>query len=146
KSAGFSNNNSQFRLGIKKYFRQATSIGNHSVKLKLFKDDNYNGIWDAKEKAISDEIIRMNNSVALTNKDGEVNYQNVMPGSYRLSVNGKDGLQLKDVDSILVNRNRTIALPMIQNIRISGELKEIRQQYDKKEADIVGINIYAKNE
>ncbi|HUH18722.1 hypothetical protein [Albibacterium sp.] len=146
KSETFSSNNSQYRFGIKKYFRQATSVGNHNVKLKLFQDDNYNGIMDAKEKAISGKIIRLNNSVALTNKDGEVNYQNVMPGTYRLSINNQEGLQLKGVDSVLVNRNRTLLLPMIQNIRISGELKEIRQQYDTKEADITGINVYAKNE
>jgi hypothetical protein len=146
KSESFSSNNSQFRFGIKKYFRQATSVGNHNVKLKLFQDDNYNGIMDVKEKAISGKIIRLNNSVALTNKDGEVNYRNVMPGTYRLSVNGQEGLQLRGIDSVLVNRNRTILLPMIQNIHISGELKEIRQQYDTKETDIVGINIYAKNE
>lgn len=146
KSESFSSNNTQFRVGIKKYFKQATAVGNHKVKLQLFQDKNYNGIWDAQEEAISGKIIRLNSSVALTDKNGEVSYQNVMPGTYRIRIDEKEGLQLMGSDSVYVDRNKTLFLPMIKNNRISGELKEIRQQYDNKAADIVGINIYAKNE
>lgn len=146
KSENFSSNNMQFKVGIKKYFKQATTVGNHNVKLKLFQDKNYNGIWDAQEDAISGKVIRLNSSVALTDKNGEVSYQNVMPGTYRINIDEKEGLQLTSSNSIQVDRNRTILLPMIKNNRISGELKEIRQQYDEKPSDIVGINIYARNE
>lgn len=146
KSENFSGNNTQFKAGIKKYLRSSSSLGSHKVKLKLFNDKNYNGILDDQETAIPNKIIRLNNTVALTNKDGEVNYQNVTSGTYQIQIDRKEGLQLMGSDSIQVKRNKTVLLPMIQNNHISGELKEIRQQYDDKVSDIVGINIYAKDE
>ncbi|TCK85128.1 porin family protein [Albibacterium bauzanense] len=145
KSENFSSNNMQFRAGIKKYFKQATALGNHKVKLKLFQDKNYNGIMDNQEQAIPGKIIRLNSTAALTDKNGEVSYQNVMSGTYRIRIDEKEGLQLGS-DSLQVKRNKTVLLPMIQNNHISGELKEIRQQYDEKISDIVGVNIYARNE
>src|SRR5690606_33839421 len=123
-----------------------TSVGSHKVKLKLFEDKNYNGIMDDQEMAIPGKIIRLNNTAALTNEDGEVSYQNVMTGTYRIQIDKKEGLQLMGSDSLQVKRNKTLLLPMIQNNHISGELKELRQQYDDIVSDIVGINIYARNE
>lgn len=146
KSENFSGNNTQFKVGIKKYFKPSTSVGSHKVKLKLFQDKNYNGIMDDYEQAIPGKLIRLNSTAALTDKNGEVSYQNVMSGTYRIRIDEKEGLQLMGSDSLQVKRNKTVLLPMIQNNHISGELKEIRQQYDDKVSDIIGINIYARNE
>lgn len=136
----------QFRVGIKKYFTVATALGNHKVTFQLFEDKNYNGLLETGESALANEIVKLDNFVALTDKNGKVVFQNVPEGTYTLKINENAGARLMMDPVIIVNNNINRKVGLVKNIRVSGKLTEIRQAYDVLETDVTGIVVYAKSE
>jgi len=136
----------QFRVGIKKYFTTATALGNHKVTLQLFEDKNSNGLLDAGEPVLANEIVKLDNFVALTDKNGKVVFQNVPEGMYTLKVNESAGARLMMDPVIMVSNNINRKVGLVKNIRVSGKLTEVKQAYDDLETDVTGIVVYAKGE
>lgn len=147
-TAGFENSGSyyQFRVGIKKYFTAATALGNHKVTFQLFQDKNFNGLLEAGELVLANEIVKLDNFVAMTDKNGKVVFQNVPEGIYNLKVNESSGARLMMDPVIMVNNNINRKVGMVKNIRVSGKLTEIKQAYDVLDTDVTGIVVYAKSE
>jgi len=141
-----SGNYYQFRVGIKKYFAAATALGNHKVTFQLFEDKNFNGLLDAGELVLANEIVKLDNYVAMTDKNGKVVFQNVPEGIYKLKVNESAGSRLMMDPVIMVNNNINRKVGLVKNIRVSGKLTEIKQDYDVVETDVTGIVVYAKSE
>lgn len=102
---GSSGNYYQFRIGIKKYFAAATAAGNHKVTFQLFEDKNFNGLLEAGESVLAGEIVKLNNYVAITDKNGKVIFQNVPEGIYTLKVNENAGARLMMDPVIMVDSN-----------------------------------------
>lgn len=136
----------QFRVGIKKSFAAATALGNHKVTFQLFEDKNFNGLLETGESALANEIVKLDNFVALTDKNGKVIFQNVPDGIYTLKVNESAGARLMMDPVIMVNKNINRKVGLVKNIRVSGKLVEIKQAYDVLETDVTGIVVYAKGE
>ncbi|WP_415327817.1 hypothetical protein [Chryseobacterium sp. MMS23-Vi53] len=136
----------QFRVGIKKYFTAATTLGNHKVTFQFFEDKNFNGLLEPGESVLANEIVKLDNFVALTDKNGKVVFQNVPEGNYTLKVNENSGAQLMMDPVIMVNKNINRKVGLVKNIRVSGKLTEIKQAYDTVETDVTGIMVYAKGE
>jgi len=136
----------QFRVGIKKYFTAATALGNHKVTFQLFEDKNFNGLLETGESVLANEIVKLDNFVALTDKNGKVVFQNVPEGIYTLKVNESAGARLMIDPVIMVNNNINRKVGLVKNIRVSGKLTEIKQAYDDLETDVTGIVVYAKSE
>ncbi|KAA0128468.1 hypothetical protein FY557_08905 [Chryseobacterium sp. SN22] len=136
----------QFRVGIKKYFTTATTLGNHKVTFQLFEDKNFNGLLEAGEPVLANEIVKLDNYVAMTDKNGKVVFQNVPEGIYTLKVNESAGARLMMDPAIMVNNNINRKVGLVKNIRVSGKLSEIKQAYDDVETDVTGIVVYAKSE
>jgi len=141
-----SGNYYQFRVGIKKYFAAATALGNHKVTFQLFEDKNFNGLLDTGELVLANEIVKLDNYVAMTDKNGKVVFQNVPEGIYKLKVNESAGSRLMMDPVIMVNNNINRKVGLVKNIRVSGKLTEIKQDYDVVETDVTGIVVYAKSE
>lgn len=136
----------QFRVGIKKYFAAATALGNHKVTFQLFEDKNSNGLLEAGEQILANEIVKLDNFVAMTDKNGKVVFQNVPEGMYTLKVNESAGARLMMDPVIMVHSNISRKVGLVKNIRVSGKLTEIKQAYDNLETDVTGIVVYAKSE
>ncbi|MBO6186716.1 MAG: hypothetical protein J6O88_18855 [Chryseobacterium sp.] len=136
----------QFRVGIKKSFAAATALGNHKVTFQLFEDKNSNGLLEAGESALANEIVKLNNFVALTDKNGKVVFQNVPEGIYTLKVNESAGARLMMDPVIMVNKNINRKVGLVKNTKVSGKLTEVKQAYDVLETDVTGIVVYAKGE
>ncbi|MCM4167647.1 hypothetical protein DHD08_08125 [Arenibacter sp. H213] len=145
-SYGYSGYNYQFRVGVKKYFTVATSMGNHKVSLQLFEDANFNGLLDSGERVLANEVVKLDKYVALTDKNGKLTFQNVPQGTYKLEVNQSAGARLMMDPMIMVSRNVNLKVGLVKNIRVTGKLTEIRQVYDFKETTVTGIVVYAKSE
>lgn len=143
---GNSSDNNQVRIGVKKHFNATTSSENHKVTIVLFEDENFNGIHDENETLLTNEIVKLDNFVALTDKKGKVTFQNVPTGNYKLQVNESAGARLKMDPMIGVDRNKKIKVGLVNNIKVTGKLVEIRQQYDLLETTASGIKVYAKSE
>lgn len=142
----YEGNNSQFRIGVKKYFVRATTKGNHKVNLQLFEDKNGNGILDQNEEVLAGEPVQLNDFIAITDKKGKVSFQNVPTGTYNLKVRENAGLRLMMEPNLLINRNENIQVGLIINKKVSGSLQEIKQEYDFQETDVTGVLIYVKDE
>ena len=142
----YSGSNYQFRVGIKKYFTVATALGNHKVSFQLFEDKNFNGQLDAGEVVLKNEIVKLDQFVAMTDQNGKVVFQNVPKGIYKLRVNESAGsrLMMDPIISIEKNINRKVGL--VKNIKVTGKLVEIKQAYDVLGTDVTGIVVYAKGE
>lgn len=95
---------------------------------------------------LANEIVKLNNFVALTDKNGKVVFQNVPEGIYTLKVNESAGARLMMDPVIMVNNNINRKVGLVKNIRVSGKLTEIRQAYDDLETDVTGIVVYARSE
>lgn len=136
----------QFRFGIKKYFAAATALGNHKVTFQLFEDKNSNGLLETGESVLANEIVKLDNFVALTDKNGKVVFQNVPEGIYTLKVNESAGARLMMDPVIMVHNNINRKVGLVKNSKVSGKLIEIKQAYDVLETDVTGIVVYAKGE
>ncbi|WP_241773467.1 outer membrane beta-barrel family protein [Chryseobacterium sp. Leaf394] len=136
----------QFRVGIKKYFAPATALGNHKVTFQFFEDKNFNGLPDSGEKLFADEIVKLDDYIAMTDKNGKVVFQNVPEGIYTLKVNENAGARLMMDPVIMVSKNINRRVGLVKNIRVSGKLTEIKQAYDVLDTDVTGIAVYAKGE
>jgi len=136
----------QFRVGIKKNFTRATTLGNHKVAFQLFEDKNFNGLLDAGEPVLGNEIVKLDNFVAMTDKNGKVVFQNVPDGIYTMKVNESAGARLMTDPVIMVYKNINRKVGLVKNIKVSGKLKEIKQAYDVLETEVTGIVVYAKSE
>ncbi|WP_231128640.1 collagen binding domain-containing protein [Chryseobacterium vaccae] len=136
----------QFRVGIKKYFTTATALGNHKVAFQFFEDKNFNGLLESGESVLTNEIVKLDNYVAMTDKNGKVIFQNVPEGTYTLKVNESAGSRLMMDPVIMVHNNINRKVGLVKNIRVSGKLTEIKQAYDTVDTDVTGILVYAKAE
>ncbi|WP_262152456.1 COG1470 family protein [Chryseobacterium foetidum] len=136
----------QFRVGIKKYFAPATALGNHKVTFQFFEDKNFNGLPDSGEKVFAEEIVKLDDYIAMTDKNGKVVFQNVPDGIYTLKVNESAGARLMMDPVIMVSKNINRKVGLVKNIRVSGKLTEIKQAYDVLDTDVTGIAVYAKGE
>src|SRR5690606_25606306 len=120
----------QFRVGIKNNFTSATALGNHKVAFQLFEDKNFNGLLDTGEQVLGNEIVKLDNFVAMTDKNGKVVFQNVPDGIYTMKVNESAGARLMTDPVIMVYKNINRKVGLVKNIKVSGKLKEIKQAYD----------------
>lgn len=143
---GYAGDSYQFSVGIKKYFIKATTDGNHKISVQFFEDTNANGNLDASEKVLANEPVKLDNFVAITDKNGKVNFQNVPTGNYRLEVNGTAQLRLMIDPVITVDRNLKLEVGLVKNKRIKGKLVEIKQDYDVLDTDVRGVIVYARNQ
>ncbi|WP_245574854.1 SdrD B-like domain-containing protein [Aequorivita capsosiphonis] len=142
---GFSGSNYQFKVGIKKYFIKATAAGNHKVSLQLYHDKNFNGVYDSDEVVIADETVKLNDFVAITDKNGKVRFSNVPDGTYTIKINETAGLRMITDASIIVNQNKTLKIGLVKKNMVIGKLVEIKQAYDKLDTYVRGVVIYAKD-
>ena len=142
----YSGSNYQIRVGIKKYFSPATALGNHKVSFQLFEDKNFNGLLDADELTLKNEIVKLDQFVAITDQNGKVTFQNVPKGIYHLRINGTAGSRINIDPVINVDKNINRKVGLVKNIKVSGKLIEIKQAYDVLGTDVTGIAVYAKGE
>ncbi|MCZ4317489.1 hypothetical protein O4H26_00635 [Aequorivita viscosa] len=142
---GYSGDNYQFRLGIKKYFIKATAMGNHNLNLQLFIDKNFNGIKDADEVVMAHETVKLDDFIAITDKNGKVRFSNVPKGSYTLKINETAGLRMVTDPNIVIDSNKTLKIGLVKKNKVIGKLVELRQQYDKLATSVRGVVVYAKD-
>lgn len=142
---GFSGDNYQFKVGLKKYFAPATTPGNHRVKLQLFEDNNGNGKLDPTENILANRSVKLDDYIAVTDKHGKVIFQNVPKGEYTLKINEDAGSKLAMDPRIFIDRNIKMEVGVIKIQRITGNLTEIKQAYDALDSDVRGIIVYAKD-
>ena len=145
-SDGYKGYNYQLRVGLKKYLNHLNANATHKVNFQFYHDQNLNGVLDKDEPLLANQIIRLGDYVAMTDKNGKVGFRNVPKGSYKLYVSGKTGLRLLSDASILVNRNINSPIALGKSNKVKGRLVEIRQAYDLQESDVRGIVIYAEDE
>lgn len=142
----YSGSNYQFRVGIKKYFIASTALGNHKVSFQFFEDKNFNGQLDSGEVVLKNEIVKLDQFVAMTDQNGKVVFQNVPKGIYQLRVDESKGSRLMMDPVINVEKTINRKVGMVKNIKVTGKLVEIKQAYDILGTDVTGIVVYAKSE
>lgn len=142
---GYGGDNYQFRIGIKKYFLKATAAGNHKVSLQLFEDTNANGVLDTDEMILANHAVKLDNFIAITDKNGKVYFQNVPKGSYTIKIEESAEARLMMDPVIMVDKNLKLQVGLIKNIKVTGKLIEVKQAYDILETSVRGIIVYARD-
>lgn len=140
---GYKGYHYQVRAGVKKYFAVSTATGNHKVSFLVFADANFNGRYDAGEAVHPHEVVRLDDHVAITDERGRVTFLNVPKGSYTLHVQGRGGTNLHR-EPILVEQNIRMDIGVVETIRVTGRLSELRQKYDRRDTKVRGIVVYAR--
>ena len=144
-SEGFRGSNYQVRFGVKKYFAVGTSPGNYRVSFVVFADANFNTRLDKDEEVLGNEVVKLNEHVAITDENGKVTFQNVPKGSYTVTIQERTGSH-KTMEPLLVNQNIKMELGISENVRVSGKLSEVRQPYDDLDTDVRGVVVYARTD
>lgn len=164
---------SQFEIGVGAKFNINIPIGlkgNCNVKVVAFRDLNGNGKKDPNEQGIKDMLIHItlndtitntfntdNNSPnghevfdLVTNKKGEVEYENVPQGDYVITarpLSSMGGWFDGKTFYRNIDRNKTIFIPLSKGARISGGILYERDRYGSgKPMDLNGIRITAMND
>src|SRR5690606_2608611 len=141
---GYKGYHYQFRVGVKKYFAVSTAPGNHKVSLVVFTDSNFNGRFDEGETVLPHEVVLLDDHVAITDERGRVTFQNVPKGTYTIQVQGKGG-STGHRAPIVVDRNTQMEVGLVETIRVTGRLSEVRQKYDRRDTDVRGTVVYARS-
>lgn len=141
---GYKGYHYQFRVGVKKYFAVSTAPGNHKVSLVVFTDSNFNGRFDEGETVLPHEVVLLDDHVAITDERGRVTFQNVPKGTYTIQVQGKGG-STGHREPIVVDLNTQMEVGLVETIRVTGRLSEVRQKYDRRDTDVRGTVVYARS-
>ncbi|WP_114789314.1 carboxypeptidase-like regulatory domain-containing protein [Niabella yanshanensis] len=146
-SSGF--NNFQFSIGLKKAFtRWSSATGDeNNIILEVFEDHDQNGRRNGKEPLLPGTIVQLNKTtVAITDSKGSIKLNQVPAATYYITAQRNDQrLDILTGDSILIENNGTIAIPVIKTYIRNGSLREIKAEYDIQVQDASGITIYAQN-
>ncbi|MBV8251425.1 MAG: hypothetical protein JO154_02360 [Chitinophaga sp.] len=133
----------QITVGIVKRFGKNRNIRDHKLTLRYFEDRNGNGVRDANEPAVSDLLVKINHLTAVTDQKGKVVFDAPADKGYTPTILSTDGW-MQGVDyTILLNRNKTVEVPLVRSVKLTGNLEKISGGYINGEHALSGIRIHA---
>ncbi|MBS9523913.1 hypothetical protein KI659_07785 [Litoribacter alkaliphilus] len=129
-------------VGIRKY---------HDLKLKFFKDENRNGVWDAGEEVIANEYVMVNGRMAMTDAEGVITYKNVEDGKYTLEMRNMRNLvgwvPARGVEQHFTTyRGGAYGVPFIKSKFIKGSVRGIHDDNQTDRFNPQGMKVNVVNE
>lgn len=138
-------NSRQLRVGVEKQFGIKRSASNKKLELAYFEDHNSNGIQDAGEAAVAGILVKINGEAALTNSKGLVIFKNMNNEVYTASVTNTKGWSLQQPTTVLLDKSRHIAVPLVKTQALNGKLKLVAEKYLDTQPVLAGIRVNARD-
>ena len=145
----FSQSNFFLSLGVRKEFRFRRPGNKHyDMKVAIFKDLDGNGIRDKGEEFAENVLVKVKGKSAITGKDGIVTFANLSIGNYIIEsevLGESDGWFNMDATPMLLDKDRTVYIPLSKGVQISGQVIVQKATYSAYLDDIKleGIRISA---
>lgn len=117
----------------------------YDLKVVVFYDVNNNSKKDKDEPSLKSVDLSINDEILMTNDLGEVKYENIEGGSYKLDLINAQVEDLVPVDgslqSLVVNNNSTYEIPFKKGKVINGNIKVIADEFSvsKYNANLVKV-------
>lgn len=143
----------QFGIGVKKDFgiplpKKLYKKKFTNAAFKVFMDVNGNRQFDKEESALENVIVRLNEFEAQTDLNGDLSFQNVALGRYRLQVFSLDNLGAwfpVYTDSIDLTGPTLNLIPFTRGVQIMGNVEMSREKFSagmNGKLDISRIKIF----
>lgn len=145
----FQQSNYFLRIGVKKQFNVKRPGGKtYDLKVLVFKDADGNGIKDEGEEMVENVLLKMNSTAVITDVNGQASFKNLIVGNYLLEsdvLGDSQGWFKSDDNQILVDRSKTIYIPLTRGVQISGNVLVQKATYSRfvNEVNLSGIRITA---
>jgi hypothetical protein len=145
----FNQSNLFLRLGIKKTFGFRRPGGkSYDLKVVVFKDADGNGKRDNGEEFVENVIIKVKDQTAISNDDGEANFESLVQGNYLVEstiLGDTEGWFKTGNDPILIKKSQTFFIPLTRGVQITGSVIAQKSTYSRSYDDIKlgGIRVSA---
>lgn len=136
-------NTTQIRVGIEKQFSSMTSSAGKRLRLLYYEDRNNNGMRDADEQFVNNIMVKIKDKTAFTDQHGQVEFQQMPVGNYSVELLSSKGWNTSQPLSIVLEKNKTIEVPLIRSKVLEGKLLIVGKSYQLTRPILSGIRIQA---
>jgi len=137
--------NRQIRVGIEKKFSGLQQRNGKNLRLHYFEDHNNNGLQDEEEPDAQGLIVKINGKETVSDEQGQVVYRDLETGNYTIEVVHHGGWALQQSLTVVVDKHKSIEVPLIQTKVLRGKLLLITKNYEKNLPNLGGIRVEATN-
>lgn len=121
----------------------------HTIKARLYKDDNGNNNFDKNEQPIAAAKLEINDLHFISNKNGTISYKNTEKGLYIIHLDKTDVYKYLSSTTkspnILLKRNTIIDIPFKKSNTISGSVTIIHDTNNSITYQPINIQINVKD-
>ncbi len=133
----------QYRVGVVKTFNwDRGEQAPVKVTVLVFEDKNANGIRDGKEQPAVEAMVKFDDLILITDKNGLLQVGNVKKGEHKISIiYGSSKQQNYLSQTIDVNKNTKVVLAIPPQFKVSGIVIAPKKRYDNAVVDMDGIKV-----
>ncbi|MBE8722070.1 hypothetical protein [Sphingobacterium pedocola] len=137
----------QIKIGVEKKIGAQANGREKKLTLIYFEDLNNNGIQDKGEQLVSGILVKINGLAAITNDKGMVTFTAPTDKVYAPVIANMNGWNTSPLapSEIGVTKDVKIMMPLVKTVRLSGELRTIKEAYTEAFGSLAGIRVYAKD-
>lgn len=133
----------QIRIGIEKQFAAMHASNGKKLRLIYYGDMNNNGNRDEDESYVADLMVKINDQTAVTDNSGQAEFQHMPIGNYTVDLVSTKGWISTEPVSIVLNKNKTIEVPLTQTRMLLGRMQVIGKNYQSTAPPLSGIRLTA---
>ncbi|SDE30197.1 COG1470 family protein [Niabella drilacis] len=133
----------QLRFGIEKGFHNKNRLQERKLELFFYADLNANDHYDEGEPVAPGVQVRIDGTIAITNRKGLVKFTGEKNKSYAISIlNNKNWSLLKDIEMIL-RKNSRIEVALVKTELLTGKLVYVADKYADAPPPPAGMRVKA---
>lgn len=144
----FSQTKFLLRFGIKKTFNiKRPGSKAHELEVVVFRDLNGNNVRDIGEDFVPNALVTVKDVTLMTNQEGSVIFKNLAQGKYDVRsdlLSNEEGWFKGDSQSIGLDNDRTIFIPLKRGVQVKGNILLQKAQYSalaESGMDLSGIRV-----
>ncbi|WP_300597751.1 hypothetical protein [Niabella sp.] len=135
--------NRQLRFGIEKSFHSKDELQERKLELFFYADLNANGRYDEGEPAAPGVQVRIDGTMAITNKKGLVKFTGQKNKSYSVSILNHKNWSLLYSPEIVLRKNSRFEVALVKTALLTGKLVYVADKYADAPPPPAGIRVKA---
>ncbi|MBO9591500.1 MAG: hypothetical protein J7599_01240 [Niabella sp.] len=133
----------QLRFGIEKSFHNKDDLQERKLELFFYADLNTNGRYDEGEPAAPEIQVRIDGTMAITNRKGVVKFTGEKNKSYSVSILNNKNWSLLNSPEIVLRKNSRLEVALVKTELLTGKLIYVADKYADAPPPPAGIRVKA---
>ncbi|MCF3110863.1 hypothetical protein LL912_18910 [Niabella sp. CC-SYL272] len=136
-------NSRQIRVGIEKSFHNQRELQERKLELFFYADLNTNGRYDEGEPTAPGVQVRIDGTMAVTNRKGLVKFTGEKNKSYSVSILNNKNWSLLNSPEIVLTKNSRLEVALVKTELLTGKLVYVADKYADAPPPPAGIRVKA---